>query len=123
MIQKRSTLVSGIALVLVIGLGLGVCMAALAGADGSTEIQSTATRAALFTDAQATTGEGLYRQSCAACHGAALTGGTAPPLTGPAFQASWGNPRVTLADLFFIIRTTMPPRASSSLSPPDHAAA
>ena len=36
------------------------------------------------------------------CHGATLTGGTAPPLTGPAFEASWSNPRVTLADLFFI---------------------
>ena len=56
------------------------------------------------------------------CHGAALTGGTAPALTGPAFEASWSDPRVTLADIFFIARTSMPPRASSSLSAQDHAA-
>ncbi len=36
--------------------------------------------------------------------------------------ASWGDPRVTLDDLFFIMSTTMPPRASSSLSEQDHAA-
>ena len=79
-------------------------------------------RAALFTDAQAAAGEALYRQSCAGCHGATLTGGTAPPLTGPAFEASWSDPRVTLADLFFLARTAMPPRASNSLSAADHAA-
>jgi len=136
MIQTRSLLISGIALVLAIGLGVSTAAvtsarsyvvsgfpAVVRGAGSRTVAdQSTPTRAALFTDAQATTGDGLYRESCASCHGAALTGGTAPPLTGPAFQASWGNPRVTLADLFFIMRTTMPPRASSSLTPQDHAA-
>ena len=136
MIQTRSLLISGIALVLAIGLGVSSAAvtaarsyvvsgfpAGIRGAGSRTVAdQSTPTRAALFTDAQATSGEGLYRQSCASCHGAALTGGTAPPLAGPAFQASWANPRVTLADLFFIMRTTMPPRASSSLSPQDHAA-
>jgi alcohol dehydrogenase (cytochrome c) len=79
-------------------------------------------RAALFTDAQAASGEAIYRQSCAGCHGASLTGGTAPALTGPAFEASWSDPRVTLADVFFIARTSMPPRASSSLPAQDHAA-
>ena len=133
MIHKRSILVSGIALVLAIGLGVSTAAVTAARSyvvpglsrtvpDQSAGTQSTATRTALFTDAQVTAGEGLYRQSCAACHGAALTGGTAPPLTGPTFQASWGAPRVTLGDLFFIMRTTMPPRASNSLSPQDHAA-
>jgi alcohol dehydrogenase (cytochrome c) len=79
-------------------------------------------RAALFTDAQAASGEAVYRQSCAGCHGATLTGGTAPSLAGARFEASWGDPRVTLSDLFFIMRTTMPPRAASSLSTQDHAA-
>jgi alcohol dehydrogenase (cytochrome c) len=101
----------------------GVCLATEMIAGGARQpVAQLATRAALFTEAQASTGEALYRQSCAGCHGAALTGGTAPALIGPAFEASWGNPRVTLADLFFIARTTMPPRASSSLSPQDHAA-
>src|SRR5438876_6539787 len=79
-------------------------------------------RAWLYTDAQAGAGESLYRQSCAACHGATLTGGTAPPLTGAAFETSWSDPRVTLADVFFIARTTMPPRASNTLTALDHAA-
>lgn len=79
-------------------------------------------RAAMYTKAQATTGESLYRQSCAGCHGATLTGGTAPPLAGPAFETSWSDPRVTAADVFFIARTTMPPRASNTLTAQDHAA-
>src|SRR3954471_21492230 len=82
----------------------------------------TPARAALFSEAQAASGEALYRQSCAGCHGATLTGGTAPSLVGARFEASWGDPRVTLSDLFFIMRTTMPPRAASSLSAQDHAA-
>ena len=79
-------------------------------------------RAAMFTDAQAVAGESLYRRSCASCHGATLSAGTAPPLTGAAFESSWSDPRVTVADLFFIARTTMPPRASSTLTAQDHAA-
>jgi alcohol dehydrogenase (cytochrome c) len=113
-------LVSRIALVLAIALGIGT--AALMGAGQSAGNPAQPPRAALFTDAQATSGEAMYRQSCAGCHGATLTGGTAPALTGPAFEASWSDPRVTLADTFFIARTTMPPRASSSLTVQDHAA-
>ena len=79
-------------------------------------------RAALFTQAQATNGEAVYARACAACHGAALTGGAAPPLTGPVFARSWGDPRVTLDDLFFVIRTTMPPNNLGALSPPERAA-
>ena len=103
----------------ILAIAFGVCVAAeMTGGAG----QPVPARPALFTDAQAASGEAVYRQSCASCHGATLTGGTAPALTGPAFEASWGNPRVTLADIFFIARTTMPPRASSSLTPQDHAA-
>jgi alcohol dehydrogenase (cytochrome c) len=80
------------------------------------------TRAAMYTDAQASAGESLYRRSCAGCHGATLSGGTAPPLTGSTFETSWSDPRVTVADVFFIARTTMPPRASSTLTAQDHAA-
>ena len=76
----------------------------------------------MYTDAQATAGESLYRRSCAGCHGVTLTGGTAPPLAGPAFETSWSDPRVTAADIFFIARTTMPPRASNTLTAQDHAA-
>ena len=75
-----------------------------------------------FTPEQAARGQAVYARSCSACHGATLTGGSAPPLTGPAFEASWSDPRVTLDDIFFIQRTTMPPRASATVSPDDHAA-
>src|SRR5437899_4266819 len=88
----------------------------------SSQTGNATPRPRLFTEAQAASGETVYRQSCASCHGATLTGGTAPSLTGPRFEASWGDPRVTLADLFFIVRTTMPPRASSTLSAQEHAA-
>ena len=100
------------------GLGMAVQIAGGAGQP----LPQIPARPAMFTEAQAAAGEALYRQSCAGCHGATLTGGAAPALTGSGFEASWGNPRVTLADLFFIARTTMPPRASSSLTLQDHAA-
>src|SRR5688572_7187614 len=87
--------------------------------DGPTRSGS---RPALFTEAQARTGEAVYTKACASCHGATLTGGTAPPLTGPRFANSCSDPRVTLDDLFFIIRTTMPPGAISTLSPQERAA-
>ena len=35
-------------------------------------------RTALFTEAQATRGEAVYRQSCASCHGAGLNGASGP---------------------------------------------
>src|SRR5919201_1843122 len=92
---------------------------ALSGAQGPAPAPA---RAAMYTEAQATAGASLYRQSCAGCHGATLTGGTAPPLVGSAFETSWSDPRVSVADVFFIARTTMPPRASSTLTAQDHAA-
>jgi len=64
----------------------------------------------------------VFAQECAACHGAALTGGGAPPLTGRAFESSWSHPQVTLDDMLFLTRTTMPPRAAGTVSPEDHLA-
>src|SRR3989441_11304743 len=104
---------------LVILSGLTIGAVVLRGAQGPAPAPA---RAAMYTKAQATTGESLYRQSCGGCHGATLTGGTAPPLAGPAFETSWSDPRVTAADVFFIARTTMPPRASNTLTAQDHAA-
>jgi alcohol dehydrogenase (cytochrome c) len=73
-------------------------------------------RPALFTAEQSKNGEAVYLRACAGCHGTALTGGVAPPLAGTAFGRSWSDPRVTLDDLFFVMRTTMPPRQSNALS-------
>jgi len=77
---------------------------------------ATSPRPALFTDAQAKSGEQTYTRACASCHGRTLTGGAAPPLAGPAFARSWRDPRITLDDLFFVMRTTMPPRQSNALT-------
>jgi alcohol dehydrogenase (cytochrome c) len=79
-------------------------------------------RPRLFTAEQAARGEAVYREACAACHGATLAGGNAPALAGPAFARSWSDPRVTLDDVFFIIRTTMPPAGSTAIPIGDKAA-
>src|SRR5262249_412058 len=56
---------------------------------------------------QSERGGRLYRASCGACHGEALTGAdTAPPLVGPDFVANWKD--MTMADLADRIRTSMP---------------
>src|SRR5216683_4771774 len=118
MILKPSNSRTSIAL----AIGIATLGAAHVAPVGGQSTRAAASQPRLFTEAQAASGKATYERSCAACHGAGLLDGTAPRLAGPAFQASWGDPRVTLDDLFFIIRTTMPPRASSSLSPQDHAA-
>src|SRR5262245_63503562 len=52
----------------------------------------------VYTEEQAKRGEGLYRQSCATCHGDALLGREmASPLTGPVFNSNWNG--VMLGDL------------------------
>jgi cytochrome c5 len=78
--------------------------------------------AGLFTAAQAARGKAVYAQACAACHGISLTDG-APPLAGPAFEASWGHPDMTVDDLLYLARTTMPPRAAATVPVEDHIAA
>ena len=61
----------------------------------------------IFSDAQATRGQALYAQRCAGCHGPALQGAQAPPLTGDSFKAKWRQE--PLSGLFIKIRYTMPP--------------
>jgi alcohol dehydrogenase (cytochrome c) len=87
-----------------LAFGMALTIGAAATMDAGQSPAGAPARVALYTDAQATAGEALYRRSCSGCHGATLTGGTAPPLTGPAFETSWSDPRVTLADTFFIAR-------------------
>jgi alcohol dehydrogenase (cytochrome c) len=79
--------------------------------------------AGIFTPAQAARGKMVYEQTCAACHGAALTGGSARALVGDAFRSDWGRPGLTVDDFFYIVRTTMPPKQATTLPPDDHAAA
>lgn len=74
----------------------------------------------VFTDAQAKRGEAAYQGNCAACHGKTLqaTNPDAPSLTLPSFGLSWH--KKTVADLFTLMRTTMPLGAGGSLSDPEY---
>ena len=61
----------------------------------------------VYTEAQATRGQGLYNENCASCHGSLLTGGeTAPPLQGGEFMSNWNG--LSAGELFERIRTSMP---------------
>lgn len=75
-----------------------------------------------FTQAQATEGSGVYTQKCAACHGARLDDGAAPPLMGQKFLDTWTAPGRTLDDLYFIVRTTMPKNEGGTLKPAEYVA-
>ena len=69
---------------------------------------------------QARRGEAAYQSNCAACHGRNLqaTNPDAPSLTAPSFGISWhGKP---VADLFTLMRTSMPLGAGGSLSDPEY---
>jgi mono/diheme cytochrome c family protein len=69
----------------------------------------------VFSDVQATRGEGIYRQQCASCHGNKLEGSQGPPLTGDFFFSRWqAQP---LSDLVNKIRNTMPADGPGSLTP------
>jgi S-disulfanyl-L-cysteine oxidoreductase SoxD len=69
----------------------------------------------IYSEEQATRGQGLYAQECASCHGTEMTGGEmAPPLAGGEFLAGWDG--LTVGDLFERIRISMPQNAPGSLS-------
>src|SRR6476661_3690727 len=75
-----------------------------------------------FTQAQAAEGGRVYTQKCAACHGARLDDGAAPPLVGQRFLDTWTAPGRTLDDLFFIVQTTMPKNEGGTLTPTQYVA-
>ena len=71
-----------------------------------------------FKSAQAERGRAVYKQSCAACHGAALEGVSGPPLL---VDADPADPR-TLGDVYYVVSHLMPKTSPASLSPADAAA-
>jgi S-disulfanyl-L-cysteine oxidoreductase SoxD len=74
----------------------------------------------VYTDAQATRGDSLYKTGCANCHGATLAGSDdGTPLTGDTFLGNWNG--VTLAELYDKLRNTMPPDTPKTI-PPDQVA-
>jgi len=62
--------------------------------------------------ADATRGQELFKQRCAACHGETLQGLVGPPLTGEAFARVWGN----ASELQQKIQKTMPQDDPGSLT-------
>lgn len=70
----------------------------------------------VYTKEQAERGQGLYDVTCASCHGPKLEGGSAVALTGDQFTLSWSRPNLTLDDLYYIIRKTMPKDEPGSLT-------
>jgi len=73
----------------------------------------------VYSDAQAGRGRTLYQEKCATCHGDALEGEVAPPLTGSAFLAVWGAQ--PLSELSGKIRNTMPAKDPGKLTPSETA--
>jgi mono/diheme cytochrome c family protein len=72
--------------------------------------------AGVYTAEQATRGEALYKEICAACHGDNLEGsGPMPPLAGADFLNNWKGK--TLGDLYEKTQTTMPATAPGTLTP------
>jgi cytochrome c len=96
-------LLSGAALVAAVG---GVTMAAQTKADKSVWD-------GVYTSAQAVRGKELYLKNCSVCHMEDLKGGEAPALVGEEFLSHWED--MTVDDLFFRIRLTMPQDSPGSL--------
>ena len=67
-----------------------------------------------YTAEQATAGEEIFQQVCAACHKPDLTGGDqAPPLSGAYFASSWGG--YPVAELLTFAKENMPFTQPASL--------
>src|SRR4051812_19148989 len=61
----------------------------------------------VYLPAQAASGQEMYPNTCAGCHGATLGGAAGPQLAGAQFVSHWKDKSV--GDLFEKIKTTMPP--------------
>ena len=101
--EWQSRFAAGLALVLAGWASPGV----LAG-------QAKTAKDGVYTEAQASRGEGLYGQQCAACHSGDLSGSGAPALAGAEFLGSWDQ--MPVADLVEKIATSMPSSSPGSLS-------
>jgi len=75
---------------------------------------------ALYTDAQAQAGAGVYSQACGACHGQQLEGVAAPALKGSAFGEMATAQGLTADALLDVIANTMPQSDPGSLKPDDY---
>src|SRR5262245_48765300 len=68
----------------------------------------------VFSAAQAKRGEALYKDQCASCHSADLSGGGAPQLAGADFLGFWD--KTPVSDLVTKIKDSMPASSPGSLN-------
>ena len=78
--------------------------------------QTRTARDGVYAADQAKRGEAVYKDTCVACHGAALAGDLAPPLAGEVFIGVWGP--LALSELVNKIDNTMPADAPGALTRP-----
>ena len=90
-----------------------VCSAA-GSFSGAVHAQSRTVRDGVYSDAQAARGQAIYKEQCSSCHGEALAGAQAPPLTADDFFRNWQT--VPLSDLVDKIKNTMPASAPGKLT-------
>lgn len=69
-----------------------------------------------YSQSQASAGQQIYTQHCAACHGSQLQGGAGPALAGPKFADNLSYSKMTAKQLFDFIKSQMPNDAPGSLS-------
>jgi len=69
-----------------------------------------------FTEAQVDRGRRLFGAFCATCHGSELEGAVGPALAGGTFAGRWSREDASVADLYTVMRTTMPRPAAGSLA-------
>jgi mono/diheme cytochrome c family protein len=78
--------------------------------------QARTARDGVYTGAQATRGQAIFKDTCAPCHGEMLEGLLGPPLAGDEFLKAWGNQ--PLAELVNKIQKTMPQSDPGTLTRP-----
>ena len=94
---------------------LGMILAStLFGAPSVHAVQSQSIAQGVYSDAQATRGQAIYKDRCSSCHGETLGGRLGPPLSGDDFIASWN--KQPLSELVSKIRNTMPQDAPGKLT-------
>ena len=73
----------------------------------------------VYTDAQASRGRRVYRQSCASCHAQSLEGGEmGPVLVGEPFLGPWDGE--SLGEMMAFVQATMPQDNPGGLSQDDY---
>lgn len=95
-------------------LGVALALLVISGSVGVAHAQPRTVRDGVYSDAQATRGQALYKEQCASCHGDALTGAQAPPLAADDFIRNWQT--TPLSDLVDKVKNTMPASAPGQLS-------